>query len=116
MDSYKKCKKYLFEYNPRCIIITRLDSQFSDSLLDGAKKLTSLRGNLRKGLPIMVISIAGYNIIPKTAEYEDNAATLIYLKTRPLANSLRRMGASLLEWNPSKETFANSLLRQVRIR
>lgn len=116
LEAIEKCKKYLFQYNPLCIIISRLDSQFSESLLDGAKKLTVLRGSLRKGLPIMVISVAGYNIIPKMEEHEDNTAVLMYLKTRPLVNSLRRLGVSVLEWNPTKENFANSLLRQVRIR
>jgi len=112
----EKCRRYLLGYNPLCIIITRLDSNCNDTIVNGVTKLRQLRGRRRRKLPVMIISVAGYHVIPKLEQYDDNSALMLQLKTRPLAQQLRRMGTSLLEWNPRQENFSTALLRQVKTR
>ncbi|MCL0060547.1 DUF58 domain-containing protein [Dehalococcoidia bacterium] len=110
----EKCRRYLLGYNPLCIIITRLDSNYSDTVVPGVTKLRQLRGRRRRKLPVMVVSVAGYHVIPRLDQYDDNTALMLQLKTRPLVQQLRRMGASILEWNPRQENFSTTLLRQVK--
>ena len=111
-----KCRRYILGYNPMCIIITRLDGESPESTAEGAKKLARLRGRLRRSLPLMVISIAGYNIIPVSGTYDENAAELRNLEIRPIVSRLRASGASVMEWNPRKHDFGSALLRQVKTR
>jgi hypothetical protein len=70
----------------------------------------------KRRLPVIVVSIAAYQAVARKGEYEDNAAALLHLETRPIVDSLHRLGASVLEWNPRGESFAIALLRQVRSR
>ena len=112
----EKCRRYLLGYNPLCIIISRLDTGYSGDLARGVGKLRLLRGRRRRKLPVMIVSVAGYNIIPRLNEYDENSAMMLKLQTRPQAQQLRRMGASLLEWNPRKENFGAALLRQVKVK
>ncbi len=110
----EKCRRYLLGYNPLCIIITRLDSNAGDTIVHGITKLRQLRGRRRRKLPVMVINVAGYHVIPKLDRYDENTALMLQLHNRPLAQQLRRLGASVLEWNPGQENFSAALLRQVK--
>jgi uncharacterized protein (DUF58 family) len=110
----EKCRRYLLGYNPLCIIVTRLDTQYNNDIVRGVTKLRLLRGRRRRKLPVMVISVSGYNIIPRLNEYDDNSTLMLQLQSRPQTLQLRRLGASLLEWNPRRENFSTALLRQVK--
>lgn len=110
----EKCRRYLLGYNPLCIIISRLDTRYNSDIVRGVGKLRLLRGRRRRKLPVMVVSVAGYNVIPRLDEYDENSALMLQLQTRPQSQQLRRLGASLLEWNPRKENFSTALLRQVK--
>ena len=112
----EKCRRYLLGYNPMCVIVTRLDTKYSDDIVRGITKLRLLRGRRRRKLPIMVVNVPGYNIIPRLNEYDDNSALLLKMETHPQTLQIRRLGASLLEWNPRKENFSAALLRQVKTR
>lgn len=116
VQAIDKCRRYILGYNPLCIVVTRLDGGLPDSITNGAKKLARLRGRLRRRLPLMVISIAGYNIIAPRGPYDETAAELRHLETRPLARRLRALGSSMLEWNPRKTDFGSALLRLVKTR
>ncbi len=110
----EKCRRYLLGYNPLCVIVTRLDTQYSGDVLRGVTKLRMLRGRTRRKLPVMVVNVPGYNIIPRLNEYDDNSAMMLQLETHPQSQQIRRMGAGLLEWNPRQENFSTALLRQVK--
>ena len=112
--SIEKCRRYLLGYNPMCVIISRLDTRHNGDILRGVMKLRQLRGRQTRKLPVMVVSVAGYNIIPRLDKYDDNSALMLQLQTRPQVQQLRRTGASLLEWNPRQENFSTVLLRQVK--
>jgi uncharacterized protein (DUF58 family) len=112
--SVEKCRRYLLGYNPMCVIISRLDTRHNEDILRGVMKLRQLRGRRTRKLPVMVVSVAGYNIIPRLDKYDDNSALMLQMQTRPQVQQLRRTGASLLEWNPRQENFSTALLRQVK--
>lgn len=108
-----RCKRYILSYRPLCIVITSLNSTSHDSLVEGVKKIAVLGGRQRKRSQVMVVSVDGHSVVPRHGEYEDNAADLLRLETRPLVRSLRALGASVLEWSPKSESFGVALLRQV---
>jgi uncharacterized protein (DUF58 family) len=112
----EKCRRYLLGFNPLCVIVTRLDSRYNSDVVQGITKLKLMRGRRRRQLPVMVISVPGYNIVPRLNEHDDNSAMMLQLDTRPQAQQIRRLGASLLEWNPRQENFSTALLRQVKNR
>ncbi|MFC1942229.1 DUF58 domain-containing protein [Chloroflexota bacterium] len=113
-SAVEKCRHYILGYNPLCIIITRLDSNAGESVVRGVVKLRQFRGRRRRKLPVMVINVAGYHVIPKLDLYDENTALMLQLQNRPLAQQLRRLGTSVLEWNPGRENFSTALLRQVK--
>ncbi len=110
----EKCRRYILGYNPLCVIVTRLDSGHSESLLQGVKKLRQLRGRQRRKLPVMIINVPSYNILTGGDEYNANTSVLMQLNTRPRVQQLRRLGASVLDWNPKKESFGTALLKLMK--
>jgi len=114
-QAIQRCRSYILGYNPLCVVITRLDTRYAHQVEEGVKKILALRsGWRRRVLPVMVVSIAGYDTVAPEGPYEQSAGHLLRLGTRPAVDSLHRLGASVLEWNPRKEGFATALLRQVR--
>jgi uncharacterized protein (DUF58 family) len=111
----EKCRSYILGYNPLCVIIGGLDHRFSDNLIVGVKQLKKYRGRHKRKLPVMIINVAGYNLVPERGEFEANAAVLMKLNARPRIARLRSLGATVLDWNPKRESFGNALLKQVKI-
>jgi uncharacterized protein (DUF58 family) len=116
LSAIEKCRSYILGYNPLCIIVTRLDNRFSENVILGVKKLRQLRGRQRRKLPLIIINVAGYYVIPSRQKYDDNALRLLQLRTRPTILRLRRLGASLLDWNPRQEIFSTAFMKQVKMR
>jgi uncharacterized protein (DUF58 family) len=110
----EKCRSYILGYNPLCVIISGLDNRLGDSLVMGVMKLKKFRGRHKRKLPVMLINVAGYNLVPQREVYDENAAILMKFNTRPRINRLRSLGASVLDWNPRKGSFGNALLKQVK--
>jgi uncharacterized protein (DUF58 family) len=110
----EKCRSYLLGYNPLCVIITRLDSRYSDSIIQGVRGLRQMRGRRTGKLPVMVINVAGYHIVSYNKTYDANTAVLMRLNTRPRMQQIRRLGGSVLDWNPRKESFGAALLKLVK--
>jgi uncharacterized protein (DUF58 family) len=110
----EKCRSYILGYNPLCVIISGLDNRFSDNLILGVRQLKKYRGRQKRKLPVLIINVAGYNLVPGRGEYDGNAAVLMKLDARPRITRLRSLGASVLDWNPKKESFGNALLKQVK--
>jgi uncharacterized protein (DUF58 family) len=111
----EKCRGYMLGYNPLCVIVTGLDNRHSESIVKGAKKLRVLRGRQKRKLPVMVVNVAGYNVMPARNEYETHNPVIMKLSTRPRIMQLRRLGASVLDWNPRKESFGTALLKLMKV-
>ncbi len=109
----KKCRKFILGYGPRCVIVTRLDNRFSDHIVNGVRliRLMHCGGNHR--LPVTVINIPGYSMISGKGEFDENAALLMQLTTRPKIQQLRALGADVLNWNPLTENI-NILLHKIQ--
>jgi len=111
-----KCRSYILGYNPLCFIITRLDVSSTDKLIEGVRKLAVFRGRLKRRLPLVIISIGGYTMLPQHNSYERNASELIKIETRPDVRNLHALGATVIEWNPKRVNFTTALVRQLLTR
>jgi len=118
------CKKFLFRLHPLTFIITRLDAQLSTStsdsssfrgLLNAVQRLAAVGPHSRKKIPVCVVSIEGSMFLRQDDPLEKHATELMRWESHPLLGILRRTGASVLEWNPSREEFAAVLLRHLRL-
>jgi len=116
VSAVEKCRKHIQGRDPFCIVVTRLDSGSPASLISGVEKMALLRGHMKTTPPIMIVGIAGYSAVTVESEYDRNAVNLLHLWARPVANYLRKTGISVLEWDPSKDNFANVLLRDMKAR
>lgn len=111
----EKCRSYMLGYNPLSVIITGLDNRHSESIVMGVKKLRILRGRQKRKLPVMVINVAGYNVVKTRNAYDLNSPVIMGLNTRPRILQLRRLGASVLDWNPRKDSFGTALLKLMKV-
>lgn len=113
LTAVERCKKYLLNLSPLTIIVTRLNPNSMDALEKGIKKILSIKGR-RKGMPVMVVAVLPYRLIPYKDGYGAKASLLLNAKEKVGAKRLRRLGVHVMEWDPSFEDFSNKLLRQVR--
>ena len=113
-EAVQKNRKFLMQYNPLCIIITCLRGEKPSELMKGLKTLVSLKKSRRKKPPILLINVLPQDMLSRGNPYDENSKILLQLSDRPLVNTLRRAGVSVLEWNPLSEEFSMKLLRQVK--
>lgn len=113
-NAVRKCREYILRYNPLSIVITEIRSESSESLIEGIKKLTAMSGGRRrKRVPIMVVNVLSHYLNPTPpSEYKEYAIFLQRTKHSPITSKLRRMGATVVEWDPQKDRFTTVLIRQ----
>lgn len=113
-NAVRKCREYILRYNPLSIVITEIRSESSKSLIEGIKKLSLMSGGRRrKRVPLMVVNVLSYYLNPTPpSEYREYAIMLQRIKHSPIASKLRRVGATVVEWNPQKDRFTTVLLGQ----
>ncbi|MBC8521794.1 MAG: DUF58 domain-containing protein [Candidatus Syntrophoarchaeum sp.] len=113
-NAVRKCRAHILRYNPLSIVITEIRSESSESLIEGIKKLSAMSGGRRrKRVPIMVVNVLSHYLNPTPpSEYKEYAISLQKIKHSPITSKLRRMGATVVEWDPQKDKFTTVLIRQ----
>ncbi|MBI4312216.1 MAG: DUF58 domain-containing protein [Chloroflexi bacterium] len=115
MEAVMQCRQHLLIHHPLSIIVTRLDTDQSRRLAEGIRRLSVMSSSGRFRMPILVISVHGYFFAEPQDSVEESAVTLVSYRTRAVVRSLRRYGARILEWDPSKESIGQLFLRQVKV-
>ncbi|MBI4201367.1 MAG: DUF58 domain-containing protein [Chloroflexi bacterium] len=110
------CRSHLHIHHPLNIVVTRLDAADTRALAEGLRKLSAFSSNGRLRMPTVIVAVNAYFFASPADELETHARELIQYRTRPVARALRRYGAQILEWDPFKESFGKTLLRQVKVR
>jgi uncharacterized protein (DUF58 family) len=111
-QAVEKCHGFIVRYSPMCVIITRLDSTKSDTVYEGILRLISLRRRYGKRMPVLVLGVNGYNLIPSKSKYDDNTKKMNALANQVTISRLRATGASVIEWDPSKEDIFAALIKR----
>jgi uncharacterized protein (DUF58 family) len=110
-EAIHSCRRHIVGTLPLFIIITMLDASKTDGLYDGIKELYKYSGRLKRRPSIIVFNVQGYNIAAQR-EVEGIAAELLDFRNRPLTGILRKMGATVVNWNPQTQSFAQALIKQ----
>ena len=121
LQSVEWCKGFLMRLQPDVFVITRLDvhyprpgeSQESLQRLSTAiKRLTALRRRSRRPGLVRVV-----HVNPTESDQESDLASvggeLAIWESRSIATDLRRCGAAVIEWDPSREDFIATLVRHM---
>jgi uncharacterized protein (DUF58 family) len=112
----RNCAWYLNMYKPFTVVITKFDSTSISSLIEGLQMVIGIASRYRRKLPLLVVNVLGYDIIPASNSYDRNSITMMRWLNRPMRSKLKKLGVSLLEWDPGKQTFDAALLKTVRMR
>ena len=119
-ESVKKNRKYMMGSNPLCIILTTLAERlFTDEIshiIDGVKEIAKYsRRQVRKAPPILFINVLGYYFVADSLE-KRLAADILKAEETLTKRKLRKCGAIVVDWDPTKEKLMKVLLKEVRSR
>ena len=115
LEAVAQCRQHLLLHHPLSVIVTRLDAGEPRRFAEGLRRLSALSSRGRFRPPILIININGYFFASPRDDVEQAAVDFVALRTRPVVRALRRHGAHILQWNPTRESFGEVLLRQVRL-
>ena len=110
-EAIHSCRGHILGTLPLFIIITMIDAQKTRGLLEGIRELYKYTGGLRRLPNIIVFNVQGYNVAAQT-DKEQMAADLLQYRNRPVYATLRAMGATVVNWNPHGQSFAEALIKQ----
>ena len=121
LKSVEWCKSFLLRLQPEVFIITRVDIHYPrpgepteslDRFTAAINRLAALRARSRRRGRVRVVHVSPREV------YADSSlampgANLAQWETRPLAASLRKSGAAVMEWVPAREHFITVLVRHM---
>lgn len=108
-------KVRLTQLRPVTIVITRPEIDFEETLR-GLKALRRHTTTTRRLRPILVINPQIYSAVAGTDQFAQWTTQLLRAENRSRYHMLRRMGISIIDWDPKKEDIGVRLLRQVKSR
>lgn len=110
-EGVKACRGYAPGGRPLFIIVTRFTGTNAAPLLDGVKEIVRLTGTAGPRLPIMVVNVSGYGL---AARSEDESVAGAALHAECVLRSKKfRVRMAWVDWDPTRESFTNAMLRQV---
>jgi len=108
-------QRYLITRFPRIVVITHVTSRSYSDLLNGVRKTLAYKRRRRQP-DVLVINILSYSNIPTINCIEASAAKMLDMASRSLSDQLRRLGSTVLDWDPKKETMEATLLSAMQLR
>jgi uncharacterized protein (DUF58 family) len=110
-EAIHSCRRHIVGTLPLFIIITMIEASKSEGLFEGIKELYKYSGWLRRRPSIIIFNVLGYGIAASRRE-EVIAAEILDFGNRPIYSQLRKMGVTVVNWNPKTQSFAKALLKQ----
>jgi len=101
--------------NPLFIIVTRLTDENKRNIVKGMNELRKYSRKSQNMKNIMIINVSGYNLSIKKRG-DKTAAQLLQYYEKAQLNTLRRLGVTAINWDPSEHSITEVLLKQVRQR
>jgi len=110
-EAIHSCRGHIIGTLPLFIIITMIDAEKTEGLFDGISELHKYTGRLTRHPSVIVFNIRGYSVAAQSEE-EEMAAEMLEFHNRQVYASLRRLGATVVTWNPKTQAFAKALIEQ----
>ena len=117
-EAIHSCRGHIIGTRPLFVIITMIEAAKTEGLFEGIRELHKYTGKRRymgilryRNPSIIIFNVRGYSVVAQSEE-EKMAAELLEFHNNPVYASLRRLGATVVNWNPLTQSFAQSLLKQ----
>ena len=110
-EAIHSCRKYIIGTQPMFVIITMVEAAHLQGITDGVKELHKYMGRVGGRPNLILFNVQGYNVAAQSEEEKIAAGFLTY-HTRPYYDVLRKMGCTVINWDPIEESFAHALQRQ----
>jgi len=110
-EAIHSCRGHIVGSTPMFIIVTMLEYQKVQGLYAGIRQLYKYSGSLRRIPNIIIFNVLGYQVAAQTEE-EKIAADLLEFRNKPAIEILKLMGATVVNWNPVTQSFAQALMSQ----
>jgi uncharacterized protein (DUF58 family) len=110
-----KCRGHLTGANPFSIIITDVQKENLQELLEGIKELKKYSKSVGKQPQILVLHVNGCSVAAK-GYYENAGAVLLDLRNQATIRALRRAGVFVTPWNPKRDSLASLMVLGVQRR
>jgi uncharacterized protein (DUF58 family) len=110
-EAIMSSRRHIVGSSPLFIIITMIDASKTKGLYEGVRQLHKYCGRRRSLPSIIVFNVQGYDIAAENEE-EGLAAEILNYQNRRVYGTLRRMGATVVNWNPKTQSFAQALIQQ----
>jgi uncharacterized protein (DUF58 family) len=111
----EESKRNLIPMRPVSIVITRPEVDFEETLA-GLKVLRKYTAHSRRVRPIIVINPLIYTSVAGSDDFATWTMSVLKAENRSRYQILRRMGITVIDWDPKREDISVRLLRQVRTR
>jgi uncharacterized protein (DUF58 family) len=108
-------KSQIIPMRPTSSVITRPEVSFEDTV-QGLRTLRKYTGVSRRVRPIIVINPLVYTSVAGSDDFAQWSMLVLKAENRSRYAVLRRMGITVIDWDPKKEDISVRLLRQVRTR
>ena len=121
LQAVEWCKSFLFRLQPEVFAITRLDVHYPrpgeapdslDRFTSAIRRMTALRTRSRRHGRVRVVHVSPREL-HSASPLSYSEFTMAQWETRPLAATLRRSGAAVIEWDPGREDFLAVMVRHM---
>jgi uncharacterized protein (DUF58 family) len=110
-EAIHSCRGHIVGTVPLFIVITMIDASKTQGLYHGIREMYKYSRRLRRMPNIIVFNVQGYSVAAQSEE-EKLAAIILQYRNRPVYAALKNLGATVVNWNPQDQSFAEALLKQ----
>ncbi|MBI4392406.1 MAG: DUF58 domain-containing protein [Euryarchaeota archaeon] len=105
LSAVEKCKHYIVTGKPLVIIVTRPSGDV-EATVGGIKRIRGILGRRKRRLPVLVIKPEFLSLMGAAGIAEADATRILAKIERPASMRVRKLGVSMIEWDPRKTSFA----------
>jgi len=108
-------KMYLVTLSPLIFIITHVTSENVGKLVGAIERIRRYRTRRRRS-NVIVVNVNPYDLLPTANNLEELVARVLDARSIGMSRRIRKMGVTVLNWNPRKHNFATMLMKGVAFR
>jgi uncharacterized protein (DUF58 family) len=108
LESVENAKPYMMPRKTLTFVVSSL-GQSAEPLEGGLRRLRSHLGHRQGRVPVVLIHINPYGLVPNAERYGLARMTALY--QRPAVRALQGLGVFCIEWDPAKKSLATMIRR-----
>ena len=105
----ERVRRWLLADKPLVVVVTRAGRADERTFL-ALRKLRGITARRRKRIPVLVVSPVVHAHVPANEDYKDDIVAVLRRRERPVLQRIRRSGARVVEWDPTRSSLESVLL------